>query len=113
MPLIRRRREPFSLEDVTQMTATIGAYNLRPDRAKASVLVPSHGAGDAVKVRRPAAARVELVRSLVERRVAPGTGVDALLGVVLVKLSGTGGFSSLFSEDSELCYCLLVTETCI
>lgn len=104
MPLVRRRREALSLEDMPQMTATVGAHNFRPDGAKASVLVPRHGAGDAVKVGRPAAARVELVRGLVKRRVASGTGVDALLWVVLVVLSGAGRFSSLFSEDSELCY---------
>lgn len=108
MPLIRRRRKPLSLEDMTQVAAAVGAHNLRPDGAKASVLVPSHSAGDAVKVRRPAAARVELVRGLVERRVAPGTGVDALLGVVLVKFSSARSFSSLFSENAELCYGLSV-----
>lgn len=103
MALIRRRRESLSLENVAQVTAAVGADDFRPDRTKASVLVSGHRARHAVEIRWPAAARVELVSGLVERRIACGAGVDALLGVVLVKLSSAGGFSSLFSKNSELC----------
>lgn len=87
---------------MAQVTAAVGADNLSPDGAEASVLVPGDGAGDAVEIRRPAAARVELVRCLVDRRVACSTTVGALLGVVLVKLSSARGFSSFFSENPEL-----------
>lgn len=103
MALIRRRRESLSLENVAQVTATVGADDFRPDRTEASVLVSSHCARDAIEIGWPAAARVELVSGLVERRIACSAGVDALLGVVLVKLSSAGGFSALFSENSELC----------
>lgn len=66
------------------------------------------GAGDAVKIRRPAAARLELVVGGVERRVAACAGVNAFVGVMLVKLSATRRLSSLFSEDTEL-LCLRVS----
>lgn len=84
------------------MTAAVGADNLGSNGAEASVLVPGDGAGDAIEVRRPAAARVELVRRLVERCVACSASVGALFGVVLVILSSARGFSSLFSENPEL-----------
>lgn len=102
MALIRGRRESLALENMTQVTAAIGADNLSSDGAEASVLVPGDGAGDAVEIRRPAAARAELLCCLVKRRVACGASVGALLGVVLVKLSSARGFSSLFSENPEL-----------
>lgn len=102
MALIRRHRESLALENMTQVAAAVGADNLGSDSAEASVLVPGDGAGDAVEIRRPAAARVELVRCLVERRVACSAGVGALLGVVLIKLSSAGGFGALFSENPEL-----------
>ena len=103
MALVRRRRESLSLENMAQVAAAVGADDFRPYRTKASVLMSSHCARDAVEIRRPAAARAELVSGLVERRIACSAGVDALLGGVLVKLSSAGGFSSLFSENSELC----------
>lgn len=103
MTLIRRRRESLSLENMAQVTTAVGADDFRPDRTKAPVLVSSHRARHAVEIGWPAAARVEFVSGLVERRIARSAGVDALLGVVLVKLSSAGGFSALFSENSELC----------
>jgi hypothetical protein len=104
MALIRWRRESLSLKNVAQVAAAVGADDFSPHRTKASVLMSSHCARDAVEIRRPAAARVELVSGFVERRIAGSAGVDALLGVVLVKLSSAGGFSALFSENSELSY---------
>lgn len=44
-------------------------------------------AGDAVKVSRPAAARLELVGSLVERRLTTCASVDTFVWVVLVERS--------------------------
>lgn len=102
MPLVRRRVEPFSLKHVAQVPAAVAAHDLGPRHAKGAVLVPRHGARDAVEIGRPAAARVELVRGLVKRRVAAGAGVHARGGVVLVELAGAGGFGALFAEDAEL-----------
>lgn len=102
MALIRRRWESLSLENMAQVAAAVGADNFGSDGAKASVLVPGNRAGDAIKICRPTAARVELVRRLVERRIACSAGVGTLLGVVLIKLSSAGGLSSLFSENPEL-----------
>lgn len=84
------------------MSATVGADNFRSRHTQSVILMSGDGAGNAVKVRRPAASRLELVVGLVKRSAAACAGVNAFLGVVLVKLSGTGGFSSLFSENTEL-----------
>lgn len=102
MPLIRRRREPLPLEDMTQMPAAIGAHNLGPHREQGPVLVALYSAGDAVKVGGPAAAAAEFVRGFVEGRFAAGTGVDALGGVVFVEFTGAGCFGTLFAQDAEL-----------
>lgn len=102
MPLVRGRGETLALEDVAQMPAAVGAHNLGPHREQGAVLVAHHGAGDAVEVGGPAAAAAELVRGLVERRLAACARVDALGGVVLVELAGAGGFGALFTQDAEL-----------
>lgn len=102
MALIRRRRESLSLENMTQVAAAVGADNFGSDGAEASVLVPGNRARDAIKICRPAAARLELVCCLVERCVACRASVGALLGVMLIKFSSARGFSSLFSENPEL-----------
>ena len=102
MPLIRRRRVPFPLKHVPQMPAAIRADNLGARHAKGTVRVPGHGAGDVVKVGRPAAAGLELVVGLVERSAAAGAAIDALGGHVLVVGAGEGGFGAFFAEDTEL-----------
>lgn len=45
------------------------------------------GARDAVKIGRPAAARAELMARLVKRRITTCAGVDAMIRLVLIKLS--------------------------
>jgi len=102
MPLIRGCVEAFALEHMPQVAAAIGANNLRSQHAEGTVLMALNGAGQRVEVSWPAAARFELVRSLVQRRGAPGAGVDTLLGVVLIELSGARGLGSLLAEDAEL-----------
>lgn len=105
MTLVRRRIEPFPLEDVAQVSAAVAANDLGPHHAKGAILVPRHGPGNAVEVGRPAAARVELVRGVVQGRVAPGAGVDACGGVVLVELASAGRFCALLAEDAKL-FCI-------
>lgn len=74
MPLVGRRRVPFPLEHMPQMPPAVGAQYLRPRHAERLVRVAHDGPGDAVKVRGPAAARLELVRRFVERGVASEKG---------------------------------------
>lgn len=102
MSLIRRRRVSLALENVTQVSTTVRAHNLRPLHAKGAVRVPGHGARHGVKESRPAASRLELVLCSVQGCLAAGAGVDALGGSVLVVLTGEWSFGAFFSEDAEL-----------
>jgi hypothetical protein len=77
MPLIRRRRKPFSLENMAQMPSTVATHNLRALNAKRPVDMARHSARNRIKVGRPAASRLEFGVCLVYRRVAGSTVVDA------------------------------------
>lgn len=92
----------FPLENVPEMAAAVGADNLGPRHAKGVVLVARHRAGDAVKVGRPATARLELVVGLVQRRITASAGVDTRVGEELVVLAREGRLGALLSEDAEL-----------
>jgi hypothetical protein len=72
VPFIRWRIISLALEHMAQVPTTITAHDLCPLHTKRAVSVPCHRAGDAVKVRRPAAATLELMVGLVERRGAGG-----------------------------------------
>lgn len=102
MPLVRRRREPLTLEHMAQVPAAVSASDLDALHEEAAVLVALHRAGDAVEVGGPAAAALELVRGLVQGRVAAGARVDALGGVVLVEGAGARRLGSLLAQDAEL-----------
>ena len=102
MSLVDRVVKPLPLENMPQVASAGGAHNLGPGHAVRLVLVPLHGAGDAVKVGRPPAPRVELGRGLVQRRRASRAGVDTLARVVLVVLPRTRRLRALLSEDAEL-----------
>lgn len=102
MPLVGGGRVAFALEDVPEMSTAVGADDLDPSHSQRSILMSGHGAGDAVKVGRPPAARGELVVRLVQRGVAAGTGVDSRLGRVLVELAAAGPLCTLFTQDAEL-----------
>lgn len=86
------------------MPAAVGADNLNPRHAECAVLVAGHGAGDAVEVRRPAASGLELVIGFVQWCLTSCTGVDALLRVVLIKLSRAWCLGALLPENSKLLY---------
>lgn len=62
------------------------------------------GAWKGIEVGRPATTTLEFVLCLVERCVASGAGIHALLRVVLVIFTREWGFSALLSEDSELLF---------
>lgn len=102
MPLVRRRVMTFPLKHMSQVSTTIRAQNLRPRHAERVVRVPRHRARNAVEVRGPAAAGLELVVRLVEGRLAGGAVVDAGAGHVLVVLAGVGRLGALFADDAEL-----------
>lgn len=105
VPLVGGRVIALALEDVTEVAAAVGADDLGARHAKGPVLVARHGAGDAVVVGRPAATRAELVVGLVQGRLAPGAGVHARRGLVLVVLARAGGLGALLAEDAELLCC--------
>lgn len=104
MALVCRGGEPLALEDVAQVAAAVGADDLDALHEHAVVLEALDGPRDAVEVGRPAAAAAELVRRLVQGRVAPGARVHARRGGVLVELAGPGGLGALLAEDPELLY---------
>jgi hypothetical protein len=93
---------PFPLKDMSEVASAVSADNLGAQHAVRNVLVPLHGPRDAVEVGRPSAARLELVRGLVERRITPCTSVDAFLGGVLVVLARERRLSTLLPKDAEL-----------
>lgn len=102
VPLVGGGRVAFALEYVPEVAAAVGADDLDAGHAQRSVLVPGHGAGDAVEVGGPPAARRELVARLVQWGVAAGAGVDSRLGRVLVELAGARSLCALFTQDAEL-----------
>lgn len=102
MALVGRRVEALALEDVAQVAAAVGARDLDALHEQAVVLEALDGARDAVKVGRPAAAALELVRRLVQGRVAPGARVHARRRRVLVELARAGRLGALLAEDPEL-----------
>jgi hypothetical protein len=104
MSLILWVAEPLAFEDMSKMTTTVVADNLRPHHAKTGIGLLSHGARYGIPERGPSAAGVELVVCFVKRRVAAGAFVDAGIGVVLVVRAGTGHLGALLSEDAELLY---------
>ena len=104
MSLILGVTKPLALEDMSQVSPTVIANNLRPHHAKTGVRLLSHSSRYGVPKSRPPAARVELVVCLVERRFATGALVDAGVGVVLVEFAGAGHFGAFLTEDAELLY---------
>lgn len=102
MPLIRRRLIPLALEHVPEVAAAVRAHDLGALHAERAVRVALDGARHGVEEGGPAAARLELVRRLVQRRVAAGARVDAGAGGVFVVGAGEGGLGALFAEDAEL-----------
>lgn len=107
--LIRRRRIPLPLEHMSQVPSAIATHNLRSGHPERAIRVPRHRAWDAVEIGRPTAAGLELVGRFVQRRVAAGTGVDAVGGHVLVIDTGVGGFGALSAEDAELLYTMMMS----
>lgn len=102
MTLISGRRVPFTLKDMTKMPATVAANNLGSLHSETAIDMSLDSSRDGVKVRRPAAARLELVICLVERSVAASAVVYTLRRVVGIVLAGAGSFGSFLAENAEL-----------
>lgn len=110
MPLIRRRVVTLTLEHMAQVPAAVATDDLRPLHAKRAVCVSGDGAGDAVEVGGPSAARFEFMVGGVERRVAAGAVVAPTRRLVLIVLAGEGGLGALFAENAEL-FCLWLRDS--
>ena len=103
MPLIFRRMVvSFALKNMTQVTPTIRAHDLRPHHTERVVRMSSNRAGDVIEVRRPSATRLELLVGCVKGSVAGGTSVDARLSEVLVVFARASVFCALLPQDAEL-----------
>lgn len=72
---------------MSQMSSAVAADNLCPLHAKCAVGVSSHRTRDGVEECRPAAARLKLVLSSVDGRIAAGASVGAGAWSVLVVLA--------------------------
>lgn len=104
MSLIGRRREPLTLEDMAQMTATVAAYYLGPLHSKCVVHMPRHRARNRIEIRGPTAARLEFVTGFIERGFTAGTGIYALRWVVRIVFASSSTLGTFLSKDSELFY---------
>lgn len=104
MPLVLWIAKSLALENMSQVTSTVVAYNLRPHHAKTRVRLLSDSARHGIPEGGPSTARVELVVCFVQRCVASGARVNARVGIVLVVCAGAGHLSALLSEDAELLY---------
>lgn len=102
VPLISGSRVPFPFKDVTKVTPTVAANDLRPLHSQTAIHVSLDSSRDGVKVRRPAASGLEFVVCRVERSVAGRTVVYTLRRVVRIVLAGAGTFGSFLAEDAEL-----------
>ena len=87
VPLIGRVVISLALEHMSQMSSTVTANNLRPLHTESAICMPRHRTRDVVKVRWPSTARLELVLSSVDRRIAAGASVGAGSRRVLVVLA--------------------------
>jgi hypothetical protein len=101
MAFVSRSGKSFSLEDVAQMTITIGANDLSPRRVHGAVLLPLDSSWYRVKEGRPATTRIKFGAALVERSVTPGTVIYALSKMFIV-LASAGSLSALLAKDPEL-----------
>ena len=102
MPLVLRVPKPLALEDVSQVSPAVIAYDLGAHHAQSAVLMPSHGPRDAVEVGGPATPRLEFVVGLVERRAASSARVDAIFRVMLIVLAGVGRLGAFLAQDAEV-----------
>src|SRR5688572_33181218 len=94
-----RRREPLADEDVAEVPATGGAFDLDPTAVR--VRQPSHSTRDLLIERWPAATGVELRIRDVQRRVAPSADVRALDKEVVV-LARERPLGALVDDDPGL-----------
>lgn len=92
----------LSLENVSQMTSTVAANNFRSLHAEGAVSVSGHCTWNGIEICGPATTALEFVFSLVQRSVAAGAGVNALLGHMLVIFTSKWCLCALLTQDAEL-----------
>ncbi len=88
---------------MTKVSTTVTADDFC-SYAEGTVCMSCDCTGDGIVVCRPAAARLEFVVRLVERRTAAGAGVNTRVGHVLIIFTGPWSFGTFLTEDSELFY---------
>jgi len=93
--------EPFTLEDVSQMSTTRSARYFCPDSAERIIHMAAHSAGYRIKEGWPSTSALELGGALVQRSPTASATVRALF-IVLIIDAGAGLFRSLLAEDAEL-----------
>lgn len=78
MSLVCRRVVTLALENMAQMSTTIGAGDFSPFHAMAEISLCGNGPGNPLIKRRPSTARIKLGGGFVKRRVASRTIVHPL-----------------------------------
>ena len=102
MTFVRRRGIALTLEDMSKMSATVGADDLGPTHAQSTIGVTSDSARNGVEEGWPAAAGSKLVVGPIEWSVAGRTSVDPGRRHMLVILARKWCFRSLFAQNTEL-----------
>jgi len=100
--LIRGSVVALALEYMAKVAPAVRADNFGSCHAQSAILVASDCPGDTVEISGPAAAGLELMSGLVQRRIAAGTIIDALLCEMLVIFASKGSLGTLFPQDPEL-----------
>jgi len=101
MPLVRRSFETLPFENMSQMTTTSGACDLRAGHAKSTIFVSSDGSRDGIEESGPTTTRIELRSALVERCSARSAAVNTFL-IEFVVLARPWPLSSFLSNYLEL-----------
>lgn len=76
VPLVCGRSVTLALENMAEMTSTVAAHNFGSCHTERPVLMSRYSARNSVEERRPATSTLELVRSLIQGRLAANACVD-------------------------------------
>lgn len=94
--------ESFTLEDVAQMSTTVGANNLRPLHPEGAIGMSDDSSRNLLKKSGPPTPRTEFGIVLVEWSIATGAVIDSLFRCMLVVFARSCHFGPLLSEHTEL-----------
>ncbi len=91
-------RHALAVKYVSEVTAAVGAGDLYPAHAERTIDVADNGARDFVIKRRPAAAAVELVGRIVQRRITTAAHENSIAFKVVV-FTGKGPFGAFMRNN--------------